>query len=62
MTLFSKYLQARLLSIPSRTFHDWKTGPLSEMSGQSQCEGAEGPALGADTPGLNVAPPFISVR
>ena len=46
MTLFSKYLQVSRLLIPSRTFHDWKTSPLNEVSGQSQCEGAEGPALG----------------
>ena len=46
VTLFSKYLQVSRLLIPSRTFHDWKTSPLNEVSGQSQCEGAEGPVLG----------------
>lgn len=39
LILFSKYFQASLLVIPSRTFHDWGTRPLKKAG--IQCEVAE---------------------
>lgn len=50
--LFSKYFQASLLVIPSRTFH-WETNPLNKVA--YNVSSRKGLPSVMDTPDLNLA-------